>query len=120
MFLFKPQKYEEVLLPFEPLQTEEDNEAGLINIRAYGDVLGEFKSCHATYALSKAEMYDNGDYDALLDLLKDHAGRKVNVLFKIRNGKIRDFKIDLSSLVCLYRDDRFYCLDLLAWGLHDI
>lgn len=109
----------ELMLPFVLDQTEEDNEAGTISINAYGDVFGEPKSCYATYGLKKAEMYDNGDYEAIVKLLKDNGNKSVRVLFQMKNGKAKDFRIDLDSLASLYQDDRFAHLDLLGWGLND-
>lgn len=119
MSISKSQQYKELMLSFELIQTEEDNKAGIININAYGDVFGESKSCSATYNLSKVEMYKNGDYNEIINLLKDNENKKIRVIFKMKNGKAKDFKIDLSSLVSLYDDDRFSKLDLLAWGLND-
>lgn len=34
----KSEKYEDLNLSFESIQTEEDNKNGIININAYGDV----------------------------------------------------------------------------------
>lgn len=109
----------ELMLPYRYIQPEEDIEAGAISIIAYGSVLGVPKTCYATYIMKKAVMYINGDYEELIDLLKDHEGREVKVLFKIKNEKAKDFKIDLSSFASLYHDDRFINLELVCWGLSD-
>ena len=41
MGLFTKPKYKELMLPFQYVENDEDFEAGIISLEAYGNVLGE-------------------------------------------------------------------------------
>lgn len=118
MFFTKPE-YEEIRLPFIFVDDPADLEAGGISIEAYGTIFGEKKYCFAGYKLKDPKMYDNGDYEQMIDLLKDSAGKTVKVTLKIKKGIPKDFKIDVNSLAEAYNDERFKSLDLLGWGFND-
>ena len=119
MGLFSKPTYEEMMLPFVFSQTKEDVEAGVLGITAYGYVAGERKFCYAAYSMKKSVMYENGDYDGIINMLKDSINKRIKVTFKIKKGKVKDFKFDLASLVSQYQDDRFNNLELLGWGMPD-
>lgn len=116
----KTNKNLELMLPFEFLQTTEEYEARVINIRFSGEVLGEYKVGDALYDLKDPKMYSNGDYEQIVDMLKNNENKKIRVLFKTKEGKAIDFKIDLDSLVSIYNDDRLANLELLSCGLNEI
>lgn len=119
MGLFTKSEYKELLLPFKYVESDEDFEAGIISLEAFGNVFGEEKYCFASYDLSKHIMYDNGDYEQMIQLLKNTEGKSVNVIFKFKNGKYKNFKFDLDSLAQVCNDERFKSMDMLGWGLND-
>lgn len=57
------------MLPFEYVHIKEDDELGGISIATSGDILGEMKYCYACYILKDRNMYNNGDYEQIIDLL---------------------------------------------------
>ena len=118
MFFAKP-TYEEVWLPFRLVDVPSELESGLINIEAYGNVFGINKYCYAWYELKNRQMYNNGDFEQLIDLLKNSSNKKVRVIIKLKKGIPKNFKIDINSLVEAYNDNRFRYLSLLGWGFND-
>lgn len=117
--IFKKAEIKEIMLPFRSVQLKEDEEAGIIGIEAYGNVLNETKYCYACYELKDKNMYNNGEYEQLIELLKNNGNKLVKVKFKIKNDKAKNFTIDISSLVEIYNDERFNNLELLGWGLNN-
>ena len=118
MFFTKP-TYEEIRLPFRFIDAPADLKLGWINIEAYGNVFGKNKYCYAWYELKSAEMYDNGDFEQMVELLKNSTGKTVKVIIKLKKGVPKDFKIDVNSLAEVYCDERFKALSLLGWGFND-
>lgn len=111
--------YEEIRLPFRFVEDPEDQNLWQISIEAYGNILGKNKYCYAWYDLKKSNMRRNGDYEQMIDLLKNSAGKMVKVVIKIKKGKPKDFKLDVNSLAEAYNDERFKSLALLGWGFND-
>lgn len=118
MFFTKP-TYEEIELPFIFDNNSEDLNADLISIEAYGNVFGQLKYCYASYSLKESKMYDNGDYEQIINQLKQSAGKTVKVTVKIKKGIPKGFKIDVNSLAEAYGDVRFKALELVVWGFND-
>ena len=118
MFFTKP-TYEEIRLPFRLIEIPADLEQGHINIEAHGSILGKYKFCYACYGLKDSQMYHNGDFEQMVDLLKNSAEKTVKVTIKIKKSVPKDFKLDIDSLAEAYNDERFKSLDLLGWGLND-
>lgn len=118
MFFTKP-TYEEIKLPFRYIDVSADRELGLINIEAYGNVFGKNKYCYACYELKNAKMYDNGDFEQMIGLLKSPTYKTLKVIIKLKNGVPKDFKIDVNSLAEVYCDERFKALSLVVWGFND-
>lgn len=98
---------------------EQDREAGVINIEAYGEVDGEYKYFYSSFILKKTGMYDNGDYEQMIELLKDSFDRKVKVMLKYKKSKLKYFKMSIESLAKIYSDERFLQLELVGWGISD-
>ena len=98
---------------------EQDEKAGILNIEAFGNIDGVYKYCYASFTLKKRFMYENGDYEAMVELLKNSAGRTVLVKLKYQKDKLKDFELDIQSLADSYRDERFLQLELVGWGLND-
>lgn len=117
---FEKPEFKEIIMPFKYVESRADLEAGFISIIAYGEVLGKMKYCYATFGVKDVKMYDNGEYEELINLLKNNIeNKKVKVMVKIKDGKAKDFKIDLTFLAEVYSDNRFNKLDLLGCGIHD-
>lgn len=119
MGLFAQPEYKELMLPFSYVESDEDFQAGIISVEAYGDVFGENKYCYSSYELKKGIMYDNGDYEQLIEMLRNPAEKSVRVIFKFKKGKLKSFRIDTDSLAEAYNDERFKLMELLGWGLND-
>ena len=117
--LFSKPEYKEIMLPFRYINDPEDLEAGIISIEAYGHVFREQKYCYASYNLDNPNMYENGDYEEMIKLLKVSDGKMVKVIIKVKKGMPKDFKIDVNSLVEEYNDERFKALELGGWGFFD-
>ena len=64
-------------------------------------------------------MYDNGDYEQMIQLLKNSEGKSVRVIFKFKKHKLKYLEIDLDSLAQACNDERFKSMELLSWGLFD-
>ncbi|MGN0623735.1 MAG: hypothetical protein ACI4JA_07290 [Oscillospiraceae bacterium] len=64
-------------------------------------------------------LYDNGGYEEMTELLKNTDGKRIKVLFKVKNEKIKRVEIVLESLAAAYNDERFLQLELLGWGISD-
>lgn len=118
MFFTKP-TYVEIRLPFRFVEIPADIQLGWINIEAYGNVFGKNKYCYAWYELKNSNMYHNGDFEQMIELLKKSSGKMVKVTLKIKKGIPQDFKIDVNSLAEAYNDKRFKSLSLLGWGYND-
>lgn len=117
MSFFSKAVYKEIELPF--MLDENDAEVGIINIEAYGDIDGEYKYCYSSYVLKDRDMYDNGDYEQMLELLKNTDGKTACIRLKYKKDRLKDFKLDIESLVRIYNDERFRRLELIGWGLLD-
>ncbi|MDE5563760.1 MAG: hypothetical protein K2I93_01280 [Oscillospiraceae bacterium] len=119
---FSKATYQEIELPFITdvySNWKQDEEAGIVNIEAYGTVAGEYKYCYTSYTLKKHFMYDNGDYEQMIELLKHAEGKLVKIRFKFKNNKLKDFQLLTDSLAEAYHDERFLQLELVGWELHD-
>lgn len=98
---------------------EPDDEKCLIDIEAYGNIDGEMKYCYSSFSLKKQEMYENGDFESMLNLLRSSENKTVLVKLKYKKGIVKDFRIMPDSLAKAYNDERFLQLELTAWGLND-
>ena len=98
---------------------EFDNERCLIDIEAYGEIDGKMKYCYSSFALKNPQMYENGDFESMLSLLRASNHKTVLVELKYRNGRLKDFQLKTDSLAKAYNDERFLQLELTGWGLND-
>jgi len=114
--LFTKPTYEELMLPFRHIEISDDLKLRQINIEAYGNVFGKNKYCYAWYELKTR---NNNDFNDVIELLKNSAGKKVKVIIKLKKGIAKDFKLDIDSLSEAYNDERFKLLSLLGWGFND-
>lgn len=112
MSIFAKAEYKEVVLPFIFDDNSGDLEANMISLEAYGNVLGENVYCYASY------FADTVPVDEMAALLKNSLNKNVKVIFKIKKGKLKAFKIDLDSLAEACGDERITDLELAGWGLN--
>ncbi|MBQ8296172.1 MAG: hypothetical protein IJX77_00135 [Ruminococcus sp.] len=124
MSFFSKPTYKEVSLPFiHDCYSEEYAEyleAGCIDIEAYGIIDGEQKYLYSSHFLKNPHMYDNGDYEQMIERLKDTAGKQVTVRLKYKGSRLVGFKILPESLAEVLGDERFLQLDEAAgWNISD-
>ena len=124
MCLFKKAKidYETVELPFilDDFSIQEgDDKRCSIDIEAYGIIDGKMRYFYSGYVLKNQEMYENGDFDNMLGLLRTSENKHVNIKMKYKNGTLKDFSLSLESLAKAYDDERFLQLELIGWGIND-
>ena len=122
MFLFRKaeRRYMEMRFILDDFSTHEfDNERCLIDIEAYGEIDGKMKYCYSSFELKNPQMYENGDFESMLSLLRDSNHKTVLVELKYRNGRLKGFQLKTDSLAKAYNDERFLQLELIGWGLND-
>jgi hypothetical protein len=124
MSIFSKPTYKEVSLPFihdcYAKEYEEYLEAGLLDIEAYGVIDGVQKYFYASFSLKSHDMYSNGDYEQMIELLKESQGREVMVRLKYKKDRLVDFTMLPESLAKAYGDDRFLELELSGWGMDEV
>ncbi len=122
MFLFRKaeRRYMEMRFILDDFSTHEfDNERCLIDIEAYGEIDGKMKYCYSSFELKNPQMYENGDFESMLSLLRDSNHKTVLVELKYRNGRLKGFQLKTDSLAKAYNDERFLQLELIGCGLND-
>ena len=122
MFLFKKPEYKYIEMSFilDDFSTQEsDNERITIDIEAYGEIDGKMRYCNSCFTLRDPQMYDNGEFESMLNLLRDSDNKTVLIELKYKNGNLKDFRLKTESLAKVYNDERFLQLDLICWGLND-
>lgn len=113
-------KYQEMRFILDEFSDyEPDDEKCLIDIEAYGNIDGEMKYCYSSFSLKKQEMYENGDFESMLNLLRTPENKTVLVKLKYKKGIVKDFRLMLDSLAKACNDERFLQLELTGWGLND-
>lgn len=124
MSIFTKPTYKKVSLPFihdcYSEEYEEYIEAGLLDIEAYGVIDGVQKYFYASYSLKSRDMYSNGDYEQMIELLKESQGREVMVRLKYKKDRLVDFTILPESIAKAYGDSRFLELELSGWGMNNV
>lgn len=122
MFLFKKPEYKYIEMSFildDFSSHESDNERSIIDIEAYGEIDGKMRYCYSSFSLKNPEMYENGDFESMLNLLRVSDNKTVLIELKYKNGKLKDFRLKAESLAKIYNDERFLQLELIGWGLND-
>lgn len=104
-------------MPFILDEYSSKGEKCLISLEAYGCIDGEMMYCYSSFSLKSAQMYENGDFEEMLNLLRAPGNRTVSVKLKYSKGVVKDFRLMLDSLAESYDDQRFLQLELVAWGL---
>ena len=124
MSIFSKPTYKEVSLPFihdcYAEEYAEYLEAGLVDIEACGVIDGKQKYFYASFSLKKPNMYDNGDYEQMIELLKASEGKLATLRLKYKKDRLVSFMLLPESLAQAYEDDRFLQLELAGWGINDI
>ena len=123
MGLFAKTTYREIEAPFIYVKDDDndvDDEAGSIDIEAVSCVDGKQKYFFASYELKDARMYDNGDYDEMLEKLESTKDMTVKIVLKYKGEKLKGFEFDLQSLATSLNDDRFLEIEQLMNWIDDI
>lgn len=118
--LFSKPEYKEIYLPFRFVEDNEDKDAGLMSIEAYGNISGEMKYCYITYGFRTKyfKMLDSGDYEQMVDKLRNSIGTNIKVTLIIKKKSI-DFKIPPENISEALEDERFNRLECVGRGLND-
>lgn len=116
---FSKSEIKQLELPFQYTYDEADFESGCVTIKVQGEVLGQQKFCYSSYCLTDGALYQNKGFEEIIELLKNPAKLSVKVNFKIKKGLVKDYKIDIPSLVETFNDERFSKLELAGWGMFD-
>ena len=122
MIFFEKPIYKYQNMPFildEFTDCTPDDEKCLIDIEAYGNIDGQMKYCYSSFSLKKPEMYENGDFESMLNLLHASENKTVLVKLKYKKGILKDFRLMSESLAKTYNDERFLQLELTGWGLNE-
>ena len=122
MFLFKKSEYKYTELGFildDFSIQESDSERITIDIEAYGEIDGKMRYCYSGFTLKDPKMYENGDFESMLDLLRNPDNKTVLIELKYKNGNLKDFRLKTESLAKAYNDERFLQLELVGWGIND-
>lgn len=118
MGIFAKAEYQEIMLPFIVDFNQDDMECGGISLEAYGIIEGTMKYCYASYILKDSKMYENGDYEQIIEVLKNFH-EPIKILLKYKKDKLKDFMIDIDQLSSACNDARIKELELVGWGLND-
>ena len=92
MFLFKKPEYKYIEMSFilNDFSTQEsDNERITIDIEAYGEIDGKMRYCNSCFTLRDPQMYDNGEFESMLNLLRDSDNKTVLIELKYKNSKLK-------------------------------
>ena len=122
MIFFEKPIYKYQNMPFildEFTDCTPDDEKCLIDIEAYGNIDGQMKYCYSSFSLKKPEMYENGDFESMLNLLRASENKTVLVKLEYKKGILKDFCLMSESLAKAYNDERFLQLELTGWGLNE-
>ena len=114
MIFFEKPIYKYQNMPFildEFTDCTPDDEKCLIDIEAYGNIDGQMKYCYSSFSLKKPEMYENGDFERMLNLLRASENKTVLVKLKYKKGILKDFRLMSESLAKAYNDERFFSLN---------
>ena len=98
---------------------ESDNERCLIDIEAYGEIDGKTRYFYSSFSLKNQEMYENGDFESMLNLLRAPDNKTVLIELKYKNCELKDFRLKTESLAKVYNDERFLQFELVGWGIND-
>ena len=93
MIFFKKPIYKYQNMPFildEFTDCTPDDEKCLIDIEAYGNIDGQMKYCYSSFSLKKPEMYENGDFESMLNLLRASENKTVLVKLKYKKGILKE------------------------------
>ncbi len=125
MSIFSKPTYKEVSLPFihdcYAAEYAEYLQAGFIDLEAYGIIDGKMQYLYASHSLKNPIMYDTGDYEQMIALLKDTSGKQVRVRLKYKKDRLVGFKILPESLAEALEDERFLQLEgASAWNISDV
>lgn len=110
MGLFSKTEVIETAIPFKiqqiPIECdydEKDEKGGLIDFEAYGRIGDEIENRYY-YALVGCNNIDNEEF---IDTLLKMSDTKFKITAKIKNGKVKSFKIDFKDLAEKLQDEKY-------------
>ncbi len=112
MGLFSKTEVVEAVLPFEireiPPDCDEEYEVGelggLIDFEAYGRVGDQCEENQYYYAMVGCS---NIVYEEFVDTLTTMPDKNLKILAKVKNGKVKSFKIDFKDLALKLQDEKY-------------
>lgn len=120
MGLFGKVVYKKVELPFCYIKEEVDYDAGAISIEAFGEIDGEKKYLYMSFVLTNHYMYDNGDYEDMIEALKNTQEKIIDIRLKYKNNKLVGFELEQGSLVDSMKDQRFDAIEVSFSSISNI
>ncbi len=113
--MFSKATYAEAILPFTVFEpTKEEMDACSIDIEAHGRIGETYKFYYAAIGF-KAK-----DYDELIEILKSAEDKSVKIIAKIKNGKVKSFKIDFLYLAEKFQHKGFEKGEIYGYGINEI
>lgn len=120
MCLFSKKEYKEVYFPFVLItnlqEYDESEESGIFDIEANGIIDGKQMYLFASFVLKDRDMYENGDYEWIIERLKDSQDKLVSLRLEYKRNKFVGFNVLVDSLAREYGDNRFLNLECVGQG----
>lgn len=122
MGLFSKAEYKELKLPYileDFIDPQGDIEAGIICIEFLAEIYNLKKYLFGIYILKNKNLYNDGSYEKMLLDLKNNQNQKILVKLKIKNNKIKHFKINLEDMAKTLNNKNFLLLNEAGYGIND-
>lgn len=111
MGLFSKTEVFEARLPFKIQALQDDcnddyadgEPGGLIDFEAYGRVGEQLESCYF-YAMVG---WHDAPHEEFVEKLSNLSGTSLKITVKVKNGKVKSFKIDFKDFAQKQQDERF-------------
>ena len=119
MGLFSKSEYKDYMMSFKVIEPDKDmNEAMGVQLVAYENINGEDFYYSAIFNFNSGKItYE--EYCELIAKLLNYDNKKIKVKVKLKNNKVKKFKIDIASIATAYNEDRLNTLELLGYGLYN-
>ncbi len=122
MGLFSKAEYKDVKLPYileDFIDPQGDMEAGIISIEFLVEMYDVKKYLYGMYILKNKKLYEDGSFEKMLSDLKNNQNQKILVTLKIKNNKIKRFKINLEDMAKTLNNQNFLFLSEAGYGINE-
>lgn len=122
MRLFSKAEYKDVKLPYileDFIDPQGDMEAGIISIEFLVEMYDVKKYLYGIYILKNKKLYEDGSFEKMLSDLKNNQNQKILVTLKIKNNKIKRFKINLEDMAKTLNNQNFLFLSEAGYGINE-